>query len=576
MIGLLENVHCFDCCLLFFIYLISQYSKNNSNKSSSSIQTLSTISELGQARAFQWSPSNSIPDLIAVGLTSGKVILLRANGNASTSADSTSHIAISPRSSRPCNAVAFSADQPYLAVGLEKGRGESLMLFDIEAHSRSLSTTSSNDLKKSKSQFNTLQVHSNSNSNPYPPAPIMSSPPGSTSTTEPKAILQFGSSESVTSATFISPSLLVAGMGGKFIRTYDVRAPSNSVAVSWSSRSLFGIAANPFNKQQFSSFGEDGVVKLWDIRMSSDALLSFSETDAGSIPAKIRSTLATKPLVDVVWSPGTRGKIATLEKESTKIRVWSILEGSATKVDEMRIPTLLEDQPTRAYQHPLVSSSFATSPNCSSSSTHLLGVSRDSSNPGTSGHRLEIVELLSHQHCGFLEKSLVFSTAEAFSTIDIIPSPMISSGENNVDGEEDGSGGRYLGRRDSRVSDTSILVGNGINIGGRGRSLSLTSVYIPATKGLGKSTEDDKRRNENPRPSGSVTPRRLSKERIETAEPLAINSVGYGGLGALARDPAVTLREKVDCGYNSNPALNALLVESSSLREFWTWIARKF
>lgn len=534
---------------------------------------MSTITELGQARAFQWSPSNLMNDLVAVGLTSGKVILLRANSNASTS-DTTSHIAISPRSSRPCNAVAFSADQPYLAVGLEKGRGESLMLFDIEAHSRSLKTTGANNYK-SKNQSNTLQIHSNSNSNPYPPAPILSSPPGSTSTTEPKAILQFGSSESVTSTTFLSPSLLVAGMGGKFIRTYDVRAASNSVAVAWSTRSLYGIAANPFNKQQFTSFGEDGVVKLWDIRMSSDALLSFSESDAGSIPAKIRSTLATKPLVDVVWSPNTRGKLATLERESSKIRVWSLLEGSATKVDEMRMPTLLEDQPTKAFQHPLVSFAFANSPN-SSSSIHLLGVSRDSANPGTSGHRIEIVELLSRQHCQFLEKSLVLSTANSFSTIDIIPSPMNSNGDNNGNGEEDGSAGRYLGRRDSRVSDTSILVGNGINTGGRGRSLSLTSIYIPATKGSGKTGEEERKRNETPRPSGSVTPRRLSRDRLETVEPLAINSVGYGGLGALARDPAVTLREKVDCGYNSNPALNALLVESSSLREFWTWIARKF
>ena len=110
--------------------------------------TLAVVSELGQLRTFAWSPDPSVPDLMAVGLTTGRTLLMRLDASASPSAvrqaeqgvvPRLSAVSLNVRHSRPCNVVAFCAERPgLLAVGLEKARGESLLVFDVEASASSL------------------------------------------------------------------------------------------------------------------------------------------------------------------------------------------------------------------------------------------------------------------------------------------------------------------------------------------------------------------------------------------------------------------------------------------------------
>lgn len=208
----------------------------------------------------------------------------------------------------------------------------------------------------------------------------------------------------------------------------------------------------------------------------------------------------------------------------------------------------------RAFQHPLSSFAFANSTNSSPASLNLLGVSRDS--------KLEIIELTSPQHCTFLERSLVLPTGNDFTTIKIKPAP-IPSLNNNTEEELDGGNNRAISRRDSRISAESNSGGNNVGNINRGRSLSLSSVYVPSGSNLKGEEEERRRRNETPRPSGSTNTRRISQDRNvneneeeddhdRVVEPLAMNSVGYGGLSALARDPSIVLREWVDRGYGSN------------------------
>lgn len=130
---------------------------------------------------------------------------------------------------------------------------------------------------------------------------------------------------------------------------------------TWATRSINSISPNPHNGHQFASYGDDGVIKLWDLRKTSDALLSFSEYDAGAIPARIRASNAMKPLVDILWDPTRRGILASLEKESSTIRVWHVADGPVARLEnkdgtlwteieissgkeEMRLPTVLSDQ----------------------------------------------------------------------------------------------------------------------------------------------------------------------------------------------------------------------------------------
>lgn len=293
-----------------------------------------------------------------MGLTTGRTLLLRLDASASPSASHTANtdhrisaLQLNVRHSRPCNVVAFGVGHPgLLAVGLEKGRGESLIVFDIESSAKSL------DGGPTTARTTTQ-------------APRASSP---ASSSEARPLYQFGSSETVTSACFLVPDggsassspLLVAGMGQKSLRAFDLRNGGGNPVSTWGTRSLSGIVANPFNGQQFASFGEDGSIKVWDLRRAVEALLSFSESDAGGVKfnTRGRSTLVggNRALAEVAWSRTRMGVLTSLEVDSPTVRVWNIAEGAiaksepmeeastrmvANKTDgkELRLPILLSD-----------------------------------------------------------------------------------------------------------------------------------------------------------------------------------------------------------------------------------------
>lgn len=228
-------------------------------------------------------------------------------------------------------------------------------------------------------------------------------------------------------------------------------------------------------------------------------------------------------------------------------------------------PELTSSPPARNFQHPLTSFSFINSP-LDPLTTHFIGVSRDTSSPGTSGHRLEVIELPPTRHASFLDQGLLVTSEQApsgFSTFHIEPPPpeLPSAATADADSPEG-------------------LKGN-LPLFSRGRTLSLNVASLP--------TYD---RNQTPRPSGSVTPRRLSR----TGEPLAGSAeqdmLSRSGLAALSTDISVTMRQNVERGYGSDVSflrrssrpladretLQALVNASlfdPPIAEFWSWIARE-
>lgn len=94
-----------------------------------------------------WCPDPTRPDLIAVGLTTGKTLLLRMHDTLTTDASTDSRGGpMSPRGaamrqypvlgvkmSRPCNVVSFSKTHPHLlAAGLDKVRNDPcLLVWDV-------------------------------------------------------------------------------------------------------------------------------------------------------------------------------------------------------------------------------------------------------------------------------------------------------------------------------------------------------------------------------------------------------------------------------------------------------------
>ncbi|KAL8279216.1 hypothetical protein RQP46_008472 [Phenoliferia psychrophenolica] len=528
---------------------------------------------------------------MAVGLTTGRTLLLRLDASASPSAvhqasqgvvPRLSAVSLNVRHSRPCNVVAFCPERPgLLAVGLEKARGESLLIFDVEASANSLE--GSRDGPPPPSLVRQPPLHRNAS-----PAAPASSP---NSSTEPHPLISFGSSETVTSAGFLAPGasvtgpVLVAGMGGKWLRAFDLRAPSaGSAAATWGTRAVFAISPNPFNGFQFASHGDDGIIKLWDLRKHTDALLSFSEVDAGAVSPRARPTLIAKPLAEMAWSPTRRGIFTTLEKDSHTLRVWSLADGPIAHIVQtaetplgfqpqprpsqppspapeefLRLPVLLYDQKPPPFHLPLTSFAYATSP-ADSTAIHFIGISRDTANPGSSGHRLEIVNLPGQQLSGFTSSGLVVPTdldRSGFRTFDLRTSshddPQV---EEPTSPDEDAS---------DRVPPPTTGTGS---TWGRGRSLSLTSIFSSAAQA---------QRDDTPQPSGSVTPRRLSRIRDEAE---GTGEIDVGGLAALGKDQSIVLRERVEKMYGPIATTNAAMADGpnplidDSTAEFWKWIAR--
>ncbi|GAA5963459.1 hypothetical protein JCM21900_004650 [Sporobolomyces salmonicolor] len=553
---------------------------------SSRFNTLSVVSELPGLRAFAWSPHVGYP-LVAAGLTTGRVLLLRldAAGSSGRTPSGAAAVQINVRHSRPCNVVAFSPDQPgLLAVGLEKGRGESLLVYDVTQSTRVFDPTTSAtplartfSLQRESSQTGRGRAHS--------PAAAASS-----SSLEPHPLLSFGSSEVVTSAAFLasssgtSPSstspLLVAAMAGKWLRVYDLRSPPSTVT-TWGTRSVYGIAANPTHGQQFVSHGDDGIVRLWDLRKPMDSLLSFSEAEAGSVPARSRSSHVVKPLAELSWCPGRRGVLATLEKDAAIVRVWNLVEGPGPKlVDNMgeveaslaelgvgerrppqrdeygaqagqaalRMPVVLDDRRTRPFQQSLTSFAFASS-STPSSPLRIIGLSRDNANPGSSGHRLEIVDLPPPPRFAFVERGLLTTSSSDSNRFQVFSVPVDRhAGMDEPDLPEPG----LAGSTQPLSTPSSQPFSNPFE---RGRALSFTLGPVD--------------RNATPRPGGL-----LQRMSIGVDGDLPGETAAHGaGISALASDMSFVLRQRVDCGYGSDALHNAGMSESS-IAEFWRWVAR--
>ncbi|SCZ92063.1 BZ3500_MvSof-1268-A1-R1_Chr5-3g08312 [Microbotryum saponariae] len=561
--------------------------------SSSRFNTVAACTDLGQVRSFAWSPHASYPDLVALGTYAGKVLLLRLDSSPSASSKSNhgghSALQINLRHSRPCNVVTFSQDRPRLvAVGLEKGRGESLLIYDIEQSAQALDSGKDKPSTSShrRSQHGTQRSRGNSPSR-------SSSANGNSSAglIEPSPLLSLGPSESVSAAGFLyadsavsatSPPV-VAGMSGKWLRVYDLRSPTAPIA-SWGSRAALSISPNPSQGNQFVSAGDDGVIRLWDMRKPMDALLSWSEIDAGALSSRQRSSVQPRGIVEMEWNLSKAGELTTLERESHTLRVWDLLDGpSAVQMqhkqnagvlgmegnmntneqgstpgsESIQMPVLFDDRRPKAFAAPLTSFTYAISP-LHPKRTQFLGISRDTATPGNSGHRLEVIEMPRIPHAAFLEDGMLLSSDAGLECVRMGPAPVGSRrGSLAADDDED---------EDSPTRKVNALLD-------RGRSLSLSSIVKVID------------RNQTPRPGGpkeaplqtsggSVTPRGASRTR-EAAQKLASElATNIDNLEGLRSDVSMLYRERLARGYGSNPMKNASLAESSSLGEFWTWIAR--
>lgn len=444
-----------------------------------------------------------------------------------------------------------------------------------------------------------------------------SSPAASnTSAYESAPLLTFGVSDFVTSLSFLpsepggqtSGALLATAAAGKWIRVFDLRSPPATVT-TWTSRAGYGLTPNPFNAQQLSSFGEDGICRLWDLRKPLDPLLSFSEADAGAIPLQTVTNSAPRPLAETAWCPNRPGTFATLEKESSTIRLWSLVDGPGPRLlysrtesrtndryidqnnanEALRMPILLEDRqskirlsqklarfqfaemcfflsffPARPFQHPLISFAFASPSSKPSTAVQLVGLARDTSSAGSGSQRLEIVSVPDTPIADFQERSLLVADRLSSACSYPIPTAEAHEAEDAADVRDVVGGGKAAGPTGPSPRTPALHLA--LSPPDRGRTLSLGGLSSPGVD-----------RNQTPRPTTVLL-------RQDSAANLLQGGGGGGGgpssldetgLYNLSTDISVVLRERVEAGYGSDPMVNANLSDAG-VREFWLWVARAF
>ncbi|KAF5365349.1 hypothetical protein D9758_005383 [Tetrapyrgos nigripes] len=350
------------------------------NYSHEKIRLVTSIDDLNvrqgsSLQCFAWCPSKAINDLVAVGHSTGRVDLLRLGP--SRYAEPAAVVPLNIKNQRPCNALSWR-DSAYLAVGLEKVRGDaSLLVWDISA---------------------SLPIFSNSNTSTF----------SSLSPVNNARIVQHHAQTELVSALAWSSgpaNLLLASISNRWLRLFDIRAATTSVANVASK--VHGFAIDPIDENRFACWG-DGVVNVWDMRKltanstggaaagsssSGTPVLSFTEHDAagdGGLPAlynpyNATSSLSASPATPLspvtalassraasrirtqsagsshsssptaaattqalyrhaVFSTARRGTIATLTKDAVCVRVWDILEAKAYNLYSSSLPKSSHDQ----------------------------------------------------------------------------------------------------------------------------------------------------------------------------------------------------------------------------------------
>lgn len=363
------------------------------------------------------------------------MILLRVNEvpvYTSTSNPSVLHLNI--RNPRPCNTVAFSSVEPGLLVtGYDKVRDNCLLVWDVRDAFTGKSAGHANRAHRGSSSASEANFGSRAVSN----AGSASSQP------EQRPILQLGQQEQVSAATWLyhTPRTLVASMAQKWIRVYDLRSPSSATSASaannavtvMNSRNVTALHADPYDSHRFASLTSDeGVVRLWDLRHTSEPLLTFSSEDgvhapisatqpklqvpeqktkpskasrisfaAGPSSASLSSiaTAATAQpqqsgqpgaggnVASMAFSRTRRGHIATMDRDTYQLSAWNIFEIGSGRPQAQR-----EADPESGGGAFMLH----TADHAEQAPTPTLYYERKSGSPATTGTKIVIADVVSH------------------------------------------------------------------------------------------------------------------------------------------------------------------------------------
>lgn len=136
-----------------------------------------------------------------------------------------------------------------------------------------------------------------------------------------RMLQQYAPTEIVSSLSFLpmSTNLLFAGISHRWLRQFDLRT---SMTVASVPAKAYAITTDPFDSSRLATIG-DGIVSIWDRRKLSNPIITFTEREASADGAKVRPNGMYS---EVEFSSTRRGTIATLERDSSHVRFWDLLD----------------------------------------------------------------------------------------------------------------------------------------------------------------------------------------------------------------------------------------------------------
>ncbi|KAF7782973.1 hypothetical protein Agabi119p4_2349 [Agaricus bisporus var. burnettii] len=290
------------------------------------IRHITSQQDLQYMKCFAWSPDATLDDLLAVGVNSGRVDLIRLEAAKQMRGDKLTSgptISLSVRNSRTCNTVAFcDQDTNLLAAGLDKVRGDySLLIWDITSAIPLLSfdpTSPSQDLASTV----TPRVQ--------PSIPRMI---GDNPRHDPRLLQHHASQEIVSCLTFLpkSVNLVLAGVSFRWLRLFDLRSPTPNVQSV--PGKIQAIATDPFDQHRVASIGDNNI-SIWDTRRLTSPLM-FSERDAIADNARSRPGAV---FTTIEFSSTRRGCLASLEKDAAYVRYWDLTDTSSITSESVGSP----------------------------------------------------------------------------------------------------------------------------------------------------------------------------------------------------------------------------------------------
>lgn len=358
------------------------------------------------------------------------------------------------------------------------------------------------------------------------------------SSREQGPVRQYGSSEAISSCAWsehANAPLLIAGMGNKYLRVYDIRADPGSNPLQYLTKAVHGITVDPFCSYRLASYTEEGIIKLWDIRKNTDPILTLNPDNKNN-------------LSKIVFSQTQPGFLASLTKEATHIDLWDIQETCSLQ-SAVNNASFQKSYPAKSTAARKLERS--TSQSVLSTLNHL-GDDQEMSIPVLWKSRKTRSSVKKFASFAFIPPSITdFSASKALPHTHHILTVHTDGKFESIKVQEacqnswQPTGGMIMTGKKGLLSYHPTTISNGFE-----KQLSNLNI---------SETEEEEYRSSTPPLEHPSQPIMISNDRALAAE--------------LDKDISVVMRKRLLEGYSMDCAKNIKIVQDNrKLRELWSWM----